>query len=214
VGLVGMLISWAFDDREEKASKARKKLADRLFDNIDRMERNLGRQLGDWFHQELMGKQVNVLIEDLGALTSGLFGLADAQRNLAWTLNERLKALSRTLVNDALKQLGGEELTQTIHDTGRVPGLATMFLIDPSTSFPGSVRDGLERLLGEKIWFVVDTKNRFSVLAQAIGQGCDRRKITLEEKIQVAHVPLDDLGPVARARVRMAQQLTSLHVMR
>jgi hypothetical protein len=89
-----------------------------------------------------------------------------------------------------------------------------MFVIAPNTTFPGQVRDGLERLLGEQIWFVVDTKVRFSILAQAIGRDCDRNKISIEEMIRVAHVPLDDLGPVAKARVRLAQQLTGLHVMR
>jgi len=89
-----------------------------------------------------------------------------------------------------------------------------MFLIAPNTTFPGHVRDGLEQLLGEKIWFVVDTKNPLSILAQAIGQDCDRNRIRIEEKVRVAHLPLGDLGAVAKARVRLAQQLTGLHVMR
>lgn len=214
VGAIGWLISWFFDDREEKARRAREKLTKRLLGNIDKMERELRKSLGDWFHQELLGKQVDVLLDDLGAVTSGLFELADAQRTLAWTLNDRQKALGRTLVEEALVQLKAENLKDSIVDIARVPGLATMFVIAPNTIFPGQVRDGLERLLGEQIWFVVDTKIRFSILAQAIGRDCDRNKISIEEKIRIAHVPLDDLGPVTKARVRLAQQLTGLHVMR
>lgn len=211
---VGWVISWFFDDREEKARRAREKLTNRLLRNVDKMDRDLRKNLGDWFHQELLGKQVYILLDDLGAVTSGLFELADAQRTLAWTLNDRQKALGRTLVNEALGQLKAENLGNAIVDVARVPGLATMFLIEPNTAFPGQVRDGLERLLGEQIWFVIDTKSRFSILAQAIGRDCDRNKIGIEEKIRVAHVPLDDLGPVGKARVRLAQQLTGLHVMR
>jgi hypothetical protein len=214
VGAVGWLISWFFDDREEKARRARDKLTKRLLGNIDKMERELRKNLGDWFHQELLGKQVYVLLDDLGAVTSGLFELGDAQRTLAWTLNDRQKALGRTLVDEALSQLHAEDLGSTIADVARVPGLATMFLIEPNTTLTGQLRDGLERLLGEQIWFVIDTRNRFSILAQAIGRDCDRNKISIEEKIRVAHVPLDDLGPVGKARVRLAQQLTGLHVMR
>jgi len=214
VGGIGWLISWFFDDREEKARRAREKLTKRLLGNIDKMERDLRQRLGDWFHQELLGKQVYLLLDDLVAVTSGLFELADAQRTLAWTLNDRQKALARTLVEEALVQLKAESLKDSITDVARVPGLGTMFLIAPNTKFPGQARDGLERLLSEKIWFVVDTMNRFSILAQAIGQDCDRNKISIEEKIRVAHVPLDDLGEVAKARVRLAQQLTGLHVMR
>jgi len=214
VGAIGWLISWFFDDREEKARRAREKLTRRLLGNIDKMERKLRKDLGDWFHQELLRNQVNVLLGDLDAVTSGLFELADAQRTLAWTLNDRQKALGRTLVEEALAQLRAENMKDVIVDVARVPGLATMFVIAPNTTFPGQVRDGLERLLGEQVWFVIDTKNRFSILAQAIGRDCDRNKISVEEKIRVAHVPLDDLGPVANARVRLAQQLTGLHVMR
>lgn len=214
VGAVGWLISFLFDDRENKARRAREKLTKRLLGNIDKMERELRRSLGDWFHQELLGKQVYVFLDDLGAVTSGLFELADAQRTLAWTLNDRQQALGRTLVEKALVQLNAEDVKDSIVDVARVPGLATMFLIAPNTTFPGQVRDGLNRLLGEKIWFVVDTKNRFSILAQAFGRDCDRNKISIEEKIRIAHVPLDDLGPVTKARVRLAQQLTGLHVMR
>lgn len=214
VGAIGLLISLFLDDREEKARRAREKLTRRLLADIDKMERKLRKSLEDWFHQELLGKQVYVLLNDLKAVSSGLFALADAQRTLAWTLNDRQKALGRMLIEEALVQLETENLKHSIVEIARVPGMATMLVIAPNTTFPGEVRHILERLLGEKIWFVVDTKNRFSILVQAIGRDCDRKKINIEEKIHVAHVPLDELGPMTRARVKLAQQLTGLHVMR
>ena len=211
---VAYIISWFFDDREKKARRARDKLEERLLSNVDKMERDLQKNLGNWFHRELLGNQVYVLLDDLGAVTSGLFELADAQRTLAWALNDRQKVLGRTLIEEALVQLKAENLKASIIDLARVPGLATMFVIEPNTNFPGQIRNGLERLLGEQIWFVVDTRNQFSILKQAIGRGCAKSRISIEEKIRVAHVPLDDLGAVAKARVRLAQQLTGLHVMR
>ena len=199
VGTVGMLISWFFDDREKKAQRAREKLTAHLLGNIDKMERDLRKNLGDWFHQELLGKQVYVLLDDLEAVTSGLFELADAQRIFAWTLNDRQKELGRNLVDEALvHQLKAEALKDAIVDVARVPGFATMFVIVSNTTFPGRVRNGLERLLGENIWFVIDTPSPSSILAQAIGRDCNRNKISIEAKIRVAHVPLDGLGPVAK----------------
>lgn len=214
VGAVGWLISLFFDDREEKARRAREKLSRRLVDNINKMERDLRKNLGDWFHQELLGKQIYVLLDDLGAVTSGLFELADAQRTLAWTLNDRQKDLGRTLAREALSQLGAVGLLDSLMDVARVPGLATMFLIKPNVTFPGQIRSELEKLLGEQVWFVIDTKNTFSILSQTIGRNCEKNKISIEEKIRVAHVPLDDLDAVTKARVRLAQQLTGFHVMR
>lgn len=214
VGLVGCLISLVFDDREKKAWRAREKLNKRLIDNINKMEGDLRKNLDDWFHQELLVKQVYVLLDDLGAITSGLFELADAQRTLAWMLNDRQKELGHSLVKEAFSQLGVENLHEAIIDVARVPGLATMLLIKPNLIFPGQIRSDLERLLGEQIWFVIDTENSFSILTQAIGRNCEKKKISIEEKLHVAHVPFDALDAVSKARVRLAQQLTGFHVMR
>jgi hypothetical protein len=213
VGVIGWLASLLMDDREEKAQRARAKLSKRLHENINKMEHNLRQQFGDWFHQELIGKQVNVLLNDLKTVTSGLFELADAQRELAWTLNDRQKAFGLKLVEEALSQLNAKNVRKMILDIARVPGFATMFLIPPNTNFPNWVRINLERMLGEKIWFVIDTENRFSILSQAIGQECDRKKIHIEEHIQIAHVPFDELGAITKSRIRLAQQLTKLHIM-
>ena len=211
---VAYIVSWFFDDREKKARRAREKLKGQLLANVDKMERDLRQNLSEWFHEELLRQQVYVLLDDLMAVTSGLFELADAQRTLAWTLNDRQKALGRVLIQEALSQMDAEDLNDAITDVARVPGLATMFLIEPSTSFPGQIRAGLERLLGEQIWFVINTQSQFSILTQAIGRGCDRNRVSFEDKIRVAHVPLDELDAVTMARVRLAQQLTGLHVMR
>ncbi|MDD4324255.1 MAG: hypothetical protein PHR37_05430, partial [Eubacteriales bacterium] len=214
VGLVGWLVSFLFDNREKKVRQAREELSKSLRDNIDKMESTIRQQLSNWFQQELLEKQVYALLEDLDAMTSGLFDLADAQRNLAWTLNERQKVLGRTLVEEALCQLNAENIKIAVKDVARVPGLAAMLVIEPNTSFPSHIRNGLERLLGEVIWFVIDTGNEKSILSQAIGRGCERGKIRIEWNLKVAHIPLDELDVLTRSRVKLAQQLTGLHVMR
>jgi len=214
VGVVGYLLSFLFDDREVKARRARRKLSQRLSSNIEKTGDRLREKMYGWFQQDLLAKQGQVLLGDLKAVTSGVFELADAQRQLAWALTERGKLANALLVDEAISHLGAESAVPNVQDIARIPGLATMFLIDPGITFPEDIRASLERLLGEKVWFVVNTGNRLSILAQAIGQDCDRQRISIEERIRVAHVALDDVGPVARARVRLAQQLTGLHVMR
>ena len=211
---MGWLVSLFLDDREAKASRQRDKLASRLNKNVDQIERGLRKGLGDWFHQRLLREQVDVLVDDLSTITAGLFQLADAQRTLAWTLNKEQKELHRTLLRAALTQLGHPEVDELALDVARVPGLAVMLLIDPGTRIPGEVRSGLEDLLGERIWFVVNTGDRVSTLSQAIGKACERRRVSIEDKIQVAHVPIGDLDTVGLSRIRLAQQLTELHVMR
>ena len=207
VGIIGWLGSYFFEDREEKAQRARQNLSKMLHDNIDKMERKLRNDLGDWFHKEVLEKQIGVFLNDIEAVASFLLGLADTQRQLAQRLNKQQKALARTLVEEALVQLKAANLKDSIVDVARVPGTATMLLIQPDAAIPAQVRDELERLLGEKIWFVVDTGDRNSILAQAMGRDGDRNNICMENS-GIAYVPLDDSGPEATARVRLAQQLT------
>jgi hypothetical protein len=213
VGVVGWLISLFLDDREKKARKGRQKLSEKLYENINNMEKKLREQLTNWFHKEIVFNQVHVLLNDLGVVTSSIFELADAQRTLAWAINNGQKELTKTMVTEALSKINALGMEYHIRDFARIPGSATMFLIGPDTHFPEPIKKELEHLLGERIWFVIDTGNAKSTLTQAIGRGCDRNKISIEEKLKVAHVPIRELDAMTLTRVKLAQQLTSLHVM-
>ena len=211
---MGWLVSNFLDDREVKARRQRDKLAKQLNNNVDEIEHSLQEQLIEWFCQHLLREQVDVLIDDLSKITEGLFQLSDAQRTLAWTLNKEQKELHRTLLREALGYLGHPELDKLALDVARIPGLAVMLLIDPGTKFAGEVRSGLEDLLGERIWFVVNTRDPVSILSQAIGRDCDRARVSIEKKIKVAHVPVGALDMVGLSRIRLAQQLTEFHVIK
>ena len=213
-GAIGWVISWFFDDHETKARLARKKLSKRLYNRISKIEKKLRKRTGDWFHQELLRKQVYILVNDLGAVTNGLFGLSDSQRAMAWTLIDRQKDLGKILIKKVLDQFDSAYLDKHIVDVARVPNFATMLLISPKTTFPDDLRKKMAKLLGEKIWFVVNNENQFSILSQAVGRNCEKNKISIEKKIRVAHLPLDDLDQITRYRVPLAQQLTGLHIMR
>ena len=214
VALVGRFFSWLFEDREEKARKQRKKLESKLKSNVSKIERNLQKELGDWFDQDLLKKQVNVLLRDFQPIISSTLELADRQRDLAWRINKQQKELHRTLLNEALEQLGHRDSGNLILDVARTPGLAIMLLIEPKTTFPEDVRRDLKKMLGENIWFVVNTRYKKSILSQAIGRDCDPSKVSIESKIQVAHVPVGQLDAVGISRIQLAQQLTELHVMK
>ena len=215
VGVIGTLLSrWRFDNREKKASKQRKELERRLNSDVNKIESNVQKKLNEWFFQDILKNQVDVLLKDLSTITSNLFKLADVQRTLAWALNKQQKHLHRELLNEALNQLRHKDSGNLILDIARVPGLATMFLIEPKTTFPEDMRTELEKMLGEKIWFAINTRNKVSILAQAIGRDCDRSKVRIESDIQIAHVPVENLNAVGVSRIRLAQQLTELHVIK
>jgi hypothetical protein len=176
------------------------------------MRTNLRQELQNWFEQELQ-QPVEARIRDLDLVIATIFALADEQRYLAQSLNAQQKRLGRTLIEEALDRLNARSLGDMIMDVARVPGFATLLVLQPEVIFPEPARQDLEKLLDEHVWFVADTQSKFSMLAQAIGPNCSRHKISIIEKIRVAYAPLNELDADTQMRVKLAQQLTGLHIM-
>ncbi len=212
VSVIGLLGSLFFDNREKKASQARENLSKKLHASIDKMEKRLSYQLRNWFFRNLIEGRIYLLLNDIKIIADALFKLADAQRILAWTLNKRIKHLNKILIEEGLKHVDAVGMEYHIRDIARMPGCATMFMVSPETKFPEKIKTDIGQLLGESIWFVIDTSNPKSILSQAIGRGCDRNNISIESKLKIAHVPLDELDPLTLTRVQLAQQLTGLHI--
>lgn len=214
VGLVGLIAARFLEDRETKARRARQKLQGQLHRHLDEIDKQLRTDLRSWLQRELIDARARVVEQDLAIVTNALFTLADAQRQLAWELNARQRDLARHLVAEALSQLGRPELGARIRDVARLPGLATMLLLAPKTAFPADVREDLAELLDEKAWFINDTLTKNTLIAKAIEHGFRPRDVRIEQRIQVAHVPLERLDAEGRERVRLAEQLTRLHIIR
>lgn len=79
--------------------------------------------------------------------------------------------------------------------------------------FPDEQTKLLNRLMGEKVCFVHDHRNKRALIARIIGNSIDRRSIGIEDDIGVAHVPIAKPTPWIKTRVRLAQQFTKLLIM-
>ena len=216
VAIVGRWLSRFFEGRETKARRQRRELEGKLRKNVDDIERQLRTALSQWFECTLL-RRVDVLVEGMSTVVGSLFDLADTQRDLAWRLNGKQKLLHRQLLREALSQLGTEGvMSRMIRDVARVPGDGMVLVLERGARLPDRVRSRLEELLGEPVWLMSQRDSPFWTLCNAIGirDGDDIRGISIEEDIRVAHVPVDVLDRERRARVRLAQQLTELHVMK
>ena len=210
VGLVGGLLSWLFDDREDKVRRARQKLEKKIADQLEKQRSQTLDAILRWYGEQIDARLVRGLERDLQIVTSALFSLADSQRKLAWALNEQCKDLNRRLVVEGIARLDGGEVASRITRVARVPGIATLLLIPRDFEMPKQLRNRLESLLGEQLLFAVDTGAAESIIAQAIGRGCTRKDVHLEPKIGVAHV--SSTGDVSPDRLRIAAQISGYHV--
>jgi hypothetical protein len=65
-----------------------------------------------------------------------------------------------------------------------------LILLNDGTVFPKEQRDGLYKLMAERIGFIYYSDSKKVLISRVIGRDIDRNRISIEEKIGVAHVPL------------------------
>ncbi|MDR2141261.1 MAG: 50S ribosome-binding GTPase [Deltaproteobacteria bacterium] len=212
LAVVSGLVSLFLDDKSVKVDRAKKSLREQISDYIDKIEINIKKKLKKWLKDELLIGQFDELLKDFEAIEQSVANLAEAQRFLAWTLNNRQKILGRSLVKEALGQLGAVGVIERIIDVARIPGVAVILLVKPDFQVSPEILPGLAKLLGERVSLVIDTKKPLSVMAQVIG--CDPGDLSLEDNGRVARVAVRDLNSATKARLKLAQQLTGAQILR
>jgi hypothetical protein len=211
VGVLGWLISSCLEDRHEKVRKAQQRLKDLLYKDIDERERKLRQALHDWFYNVLFMKQLPVLMDDLLTVASRVSEIANSQRVLAWTLNERQKKLNRVLISEALKHLNASDLIGSILDIARIPGFATMFLIRPVVEFSEHLKSEFENLMSERIWFIPETKDIPSLISQVLGNRY-REKIRVDNENRIVFIDIKKPDKETEYRMKLVQQLIEYYV--
>ena len=219
VGLIGGLGSLFFSDRENKVRDARRKMEYELVEHIDEVISDLKIIMKNILYDTFLKPNLYSTITSLNNMVTSLFTLSKTQRELAMALNTKLKEINIALIAEALDYLGFTDYNAWINDIARIPGYAIMLVIEPDCRFPDDMRKELSRLLKEDVYFIVDNKNMRSKLAQAIGKECDRELLRIQyidNEPRIAHIaiPIDQLTPKTVNRVKLAQQLTDLLVMK
>lgn len=217
VGAVLQLASFFFQDREARKRKARQKLSDKLQKQVDEIEERLRDNLAEWFEKKIIDGQLKSIDQDFNQIVSGIFKLADMQRKLAWKMNKQVKNLNYQLIKAALNTIKMKDELSKIKDLARIPGEALFFLIKPETEFCNDAKKQLQELLDEQIWFVIDSGDDKDLISQAIGNEVSKNEISIEdkpEKPKMVHVECDNIDHTTVTRIKLAQQLTELHIMK
>ena len=209
---IGFIGSYLFKSREKKEQEARIRLENNLRENVtkicDMLEAQMIKRL-----DSLVSIRIEGLISELDRINAVVFKLADTQKELAWGLNTQLMELSTQLITEAIRIIGAEGLETYVQAVARVPGNTSLILLNDGTVFPREQRDELYRLMSERIGFIYDSNNKKILISRVLGKDIDRNSISIEGKIGVAHVPLQDASPNTKNRVRLAQQLSRLLIM-
>ena len=212
VSVIGFLGSYLFKSRDRKEHEARLKLEKNLRSNVTKICDTLQKQMEKNLNV-LVSVRIDGLLREIAKINMVIFSLADTQKELAWGLNTCLMKLNSQLMTEAIRLIGAEGLEYHVKGVARIPGNTSLILLNDGTVFPKEQLDGLYRLMSERIGLIYYSDNKKILISRIIGRDIDRSRISIEEKIGVAHVPLQDTSPVIKNRVRLAQQFSRLLIM-
>ena len=208
---IGILGSFFFKSREKKEFEARTRLEKSLRNNVTKMCDSLQTQMKKNL-DSLISIRIEELMREMDKVNSVIFRLADTQRELAWALNEHLVELNGQIITEAIKLIGAEGLEWHIQSVARIPGNSSLIMLRDGTVFPKEQRDELYKMMAERINFVYESDSKKVFISRILGKDIDRNQINIEEKIGVAHVPLNDATPSMINRVRLAQQFSRMQI--
>lgn len=209
VSAVGIIGSFFFESREKKENEARRKLESNLRKNVTSICGKLKKQMMKNL-DTLVNKRIISLTKELDRMNSVIFRLADTQKELAWNLNYNLIQLNKQIVTEAIHLIDAEGLEYHINSVARIPGVSVLIMLDDGKRFPDEQSKSLYLLMSEKISYVFYDENKRILISRILGKSIDRRNINIEEKIGVAHVPLESATPYVMNRVKLAQQLSEI----
>lgn len=212
---IGVLFSFLFTDKDAQISEARQKLELKLKENVNtickRMEKTLKKCLA-----EIVEKRIDGLCKEIQRILNVMFSLSNEQKRLAWNINHRISDINEKILESALILTGFDGLQYHVKAVARIPGQAVLIELPDGTRFPNDLRNKVQKLMREEVSFVFETDNKWLLLARILGKSIDRNtiKIKIEEKIGVAHVPIEKTNLLLVRQARLAQQLTELLITR
>jgi tRNA U34 5-carboxymethylaminomethyl modifying GTPase MnmE/TrmE len=209
VTAIGIIGARFFKSRDKQEYEARRKLEESLKKNVEKICKVLKPQMMKNFNL-LIDKRIEKLIIEMDRMNSVIFKLSDTQKELAWKLNNRLLELNKQIVTEAIKLIGAEGLEWWIMEVSRIPGNTVLLQLDDGKKFPEEQKMQLHRLMSEFVGFVYYAEDEKVFISRVMGKSIDRKQINVEDKIGVAHIPIDDSDPNILNRARLAQQLTQL----
>ena len=193
-------------------------LESKLSANLDKLGKELKIKMKKVFNDDIVMKQLDATSKSLNEVIHSLFILADIQFGLAKSLNYKMQELNKTVLAETIEYCGYSGLEWHIANVVRIPGSAMFIVLEDGKRFPDDAKRNISYLLKEQVWFVFNTNNLKSILVQAIGKMVKKEDVNIQyidNEPRIAHISnLDDLGGNSLNRIRLAQQLTGLLIMK
>lgn len=153
IGIALGILSFFFDDKEEKIRQQKKELTDKLRTAMNPVVDKIGDYLIKEMSDNILHKGIDGLCSILNEMDDMLFELANEEKSAAQYLNNKLYNLNVKLWNEAISYIGSSNSTDYyLYNTARIPG-QIYYGIGTGTVSPKICKE-ISILLGEKIDYI------------------------------------------------------------
>ena len=215
-GIVGqginLLARWVgnlFKSEEERRREAISKFREQALPHIKRIENKIRKTYRTAFNEEIDQKGAAAAISRLSKVVESARETAGIAREIAANQQRSLAELNKTAISQALTQIGHQEQARRIDRAARIPGQAVILVVKRGHLLGEDLLQRMEILLGERITTIRNGTSASSIIKNATGA----KTLKINQEAGTVEAPYDAADPAIVTKVRLASQLTGMHVL-
>lgn len=205
----GRLISRLFKSEDERRREAVSKFREQVLPHIQGIESKITKAYRTTFDEELDRKGASAAIFKVSAVAESAREASSIARELGTNQQRALAELNKTTVSQALDKVGHQEQIHRIDRAARIPGQAVTLVVKRGHLLGEDLLQRMEILMGERITTIRNGTSASSMIKNATGA----KTLRINQEAGTAEAPYDAADPAVVIKVRLASQLTRMHIL-
>ena len=204
-GLLGRL----FTSRDQRRREAISGITHRLRNHLNDIERQIRDSMRQWL-DEFTSQNLNSAIEQINSMKQAAAQSAALMRHTVRGQRDALLELNREIVHLGLRHTGHAGEIPKIARVARIPGQAQALLA--SVPLSGSAYAALDTLFNESIVCLPDSLSARKIIESLAKSYRRNAPIAIDDALRHVRVSFNADNAAAKARIRLASQLTGYHI--
>ena len=184
------------------------KFCDQARPQINDTEARIKQVFRQNFREEIDGKGIGEAVSNMAKLSDSAKRAAGIIRDLGTKQQSSLMELNMNTATKTLLHMGCQEETPLIDKAARVPGQALTLVVARKKKLSEEAVMRMESLLREKVIVIQKGTTVGAIIRNATGS----KALRVDEETGTAETAYDDSNPQVHVEVRLASQLTGLHI--
>ena len=208
LAIVGRFVSDIFKSEDRRRREAVSKFCDQVRPWINDREAQIKEVFRQNFREEIDGKGAGKAVSNMAKLSDSAKRAAGITRELGTKQQSSLMELNINTATQTLLHSGCQEEAPLIHRAARVPGQALTLVVARKKKLSEEAVMRMESLLREKVTVIRRGTTAGAIIRNATGS----KALRVDEETGTAETAYDDSNPQVEVEVRLASQLTGLHI--